>query len=119
MALRTLLQQGVALNEESTAESTVWLGFLASAVGDEELTALHHTNSHAWRRRVTRLDSAASPGWPDHHTTTVALALVALVEGTAALASSDPAGYPPATQEAMLDTALIALGLTSSSGQRE
>ncbi|MEV6866285.1 TetR family transcriptional regulator C-terminal domain-containing protein [Streptosporangium subroseum] len=119
MALRAVLRQGLALNKETTAESTVWLGFLAAAVGDEELTALHHANNHAWRRRVTRLVSAASPGWPDHHTTTVALALVALVEGTAALASSDPAGYPPATQEAMLDTALTALGLTWSSGQRE
>jgi AcrR family transcriptional regulator len=111
-ALHAVLRQGLALNDETAAESVVWVGFMAAAVGDDELLALHRAKNQAWRQRVTRLVSAASPGWPDHRATTVALALIALVEGAAALASADPTSYPPATQEAMLDTSLTALGLT-------
>src|SRR5207245_10054166 len=95
-ALRAVLRQGLSLNAESTTESRVWVGFLAAAIGDPELTAVHRANNRAWRRRVTRLVSAASPGWPKDHATTVAVPLIAFVEGTAALASADPRGSPHA-----------------------
>jgi AcrR family transcriptional regulator len=110
-ALRAVLAQGMALAEETAAESIVWMGFLAAAVGDEELLDLHRANNRAWRERVTRLVAAVVPEWPEDRATTVALALIAMVEGAAALASTDPVAYPPATQLAMLDTTLTALNL--------
>ena len=110
-ALRAVLAQGMALAEETAAESIVWMGFLAAAVGDEELLDLHRANNRVWRERVTRLVAAVAPDWPADRAGTVALALIAMVEGTAALASTDLAAYPPATQLAMLDTTLAALSL--------
>jgi TetR/AcrR family transcriptional repressor of bet genes len=114
-ALRAVLGQGLALDAETATESRVWLGFLAAGVGDEELAAVHRTNNRAWRRRVTRLVSAAAPRWDRSRATTVAFTLIALVEGAAALAAADPRGYPPAAQRAALDAALAALGLTEIS----
>lgn len=110
-ALHAVLAQGMALDEDAATESVVWVGFLAAAVGDEELTALHHANNQAWRERIGRLVAAVVPDWPPDRVTTTAFALVALVEGAAALASADPATYPPAAQQAMLDATLAAFGL--------
>lgn len=110
-ALHAVLAQGMALDEDAATESVVWVGFLAAAVGDEELTALHHANNQAWRERIGRLVSSVVPDWPPDRVTTTAFALVALVEGAAALASADPATYPPAAQQAMLDATLAAFGL--------
>jgi TetR/AcrR family transcriptional repressor of bet genes len=110
-ALRAVLAQGMALDEETAAESIVWVGFLAAAVGDDELITLHRTNNKAWRDRVSRLVAAAMPDWRKDRVATTAFALVAMVEGTAALASTDPAAYPPDTQLAMLDATLTAYGL--------
>src|SRR5205085_11411595 len=62
-ALRAVLHQGLALDARRTAESAVWLGFLAAAFADEELIAVHRRNSRAWRTRVERLVAAAAPGW--------------------------------------------------------
>jgi AcrR family transcriptional regulator len=115
-ALRAVLLQGLALDEESTTESRVWVGFLAASVGDEELAAVHRTNNRAWRRRVTRLVSAAAPRWDRRRAATAAFALIALVEGAAALASADPRAYPHVAQRAALDAALAALGLTNRTG---
>ncbi len=114
-ALRAVLLQGMAPDAESTTESRVWLGFLAASVGDEELAAVHRTNNRAWRHRVTRLVSAASPRWDRQRAATAAFALIALVEGAAALASADPRGYPHVAQRAALDATLAALGLTDIS----
>jgi TetR/AcrR family transcriptional repressor of bet genes len=110
-ALRAVLWQGLALDEELRSESIVWLGFLAAAVGDEELLALHRANNGAWRERVTRLVSAAAPQWPADRASTAALALIAMTEGTAALASADPDGYPADMQERLLDATLTSFGL--------
>jgi hypothetical protein len=101
----------LALDEETTTESLVWIGFLAAAVGDADLTALHRGNNQAWRQRITRLVRATEPGWSDQRAATAASALIAMVEGAAALASADPHTYPPEAQVAMLDTTLQALGL--------
>jgi AcrR family transcriptional regulator len=109
-ALHAVLAQGMALDAETAAESIVWMGFLAAAVGDDELIALHQANNRAWRERVSRLVAAVVPDWPSDRVVTTAFALVAMVEGAAALASTDPAAYPPATQRAMLDATLTAYG---------
>ncbi|MEV6610094.1 TetR family transcriptional regulator [Kutzneria sp. NPDC051319] len=47
-ALRAVLAQGLATTEAGTVESVVWIGFLAAAVGDEELLELHRVNTRAW-----------------------------------------------------------------------
>ncbi|MEV4133405.1 TetR/AcrR family transcriptional regulator [Dactylosporangium sp. NPDC049742] len=114
-ALRAILHQGLALDPQTVAESTVWLGFLAAAVADEELTDLHRVNSRAWRTRVGRLVEACGP---PQDPATVTVALIAMVEGAAAFAAADPSAYPPAVQEAMLDSALEAFGLAEGSGGR-
>ena len=109
-ALRAVLSQGLALDAEMAAESVVWTGFLAAAVADDDLVALHRTHNQAWRERITRLVTEASEP-PCSRGSTIALALIALVEGAAALASADPAAYPPEVQQGMLDAALDAFSL--------
>jgi AcrR family transcriptional regulator len=110
-ALRAVLAQGLALNVETASESVVWLGFLAAAVGDEELITLHQANNRVWRERISRLVSAVMPDWPGERVATTAFALIAMTEGAAALAATDPAAYSPAAQLAMLDATLTAFGL--------
>ncbi|MFC0533045.1 TetR family transcriptional regulator C-terminal domain-containing protein [Phytohabitans kaempferiae] len=110
-ALRAVLGQGLALDDELRAESTVWVGFLAAAVADDELIAQHRANNQAWRQRISRLVAATAPDWSPGRAAAVASALIALVEGAAVLASGDPAGYPPQAQERMLDDTLAAYGL--------
>lgn len=111
-ALRAVLRQGLSLDQETAMESTVWTGFLAAAVGDADLIAVHRANNRSWRDRIARLVGAAAPGWADERVGTTAFALVAMVEGAAALASADPRAYPPAAQMAMLDAALAGFDLS-------
>ena len=110
-ALHAVLAQGMALDARTAAESVVWVGFLAAAVGDDELTNQHRTHNKAWRERVARLVAAVRPDWPHDRVTTTTYALIAMVEGTAAFGSSDPDVYPPAVQQAVLDRTLAAFEL--------
>jgi TetR/AcrR family transcriptional regulator, transcriptional repressor of bet genes len=110
-ALRAILAQGMALNEDSAQEALVWMGFLAASVGDEELIALHRKNNRVWRDRVARLVEAAAPDWDEERRATAVFALVAATEGAAQLACFDPETYSAAAQEAVLDTMLAAYGL--------
>ncbi|MET8040630.1 TetR/AcrR family transcriptional regulator [Micromonospora sp. NPDC005215] len=110
-ALRGVLHQGMATDPETTNWSIVWLGFLAAAVADAELIGMHRRNNRAWRQRAERLVAAAAPDWPVDQVGAVALGLIAMTEGVAALAAADPAAYPADEQERMLDAALVAYGL--------
>jgi len=110
-ALRAVLHQGLATDPETAHESVVWTGFLAAAVTDPELIEMHRRNNRSWRARVERLVAAAAPDWPPERVGTIALALIAMAEGAAMFAAADPAAYPPADQERMLDAALQAHGL--------
>jgi len=110
-ALRAVLRQGMATDPETTNWSIVWLGFLAAAVADAELIGMHCRNNRAWRQRAERLVAAAAPDWPVDQVGAVALGLIAMTEGVAALAAADPAAYPADQQERMLDAALVAYGL--------
>jgi TetR/AcrR family transcriptional regulator, transcriptional repressor of bet genes len=110
-ALRAVLHQGLALDDQRAAESRVWLGFLAAAFADGDLIAMHRANNRGWRSRIERLVAAAAPDWPARRVGPAALALLSMVEGVAALAAADPQEYPPAEQEAMLDAGLAAFGL--------
>ncbi|WP_285687351.1 TetR/AcrR family transcriptional regulator [Actinoplanes sp. NBRC 103695] len=117
-ALRAVLRQGLATDPETTNWSIVWLGFLAAAVADAELIGMHRRNNRAWRQRVERLVAAAAPDWPVDQVGAVALGLIAMTEGVAALAAADPAAYPAGQQERMLDAALVAYGLGCSGSGR-
>jgi AcrR family transcriptional regulator len=110
-ALRAILAQGMALDEDSAQEALVWTGFLAASVGDEELIALHRRNNRAWRDRVSRLVAASAPDWGSERVATAVFALMSVAEGAAQLACFDPEAYGPAAQEAALDQMLEALGL--------
>ncbi|HEY0000072.1 MAG TPA: TetR/AcrR family transcriptional regulator [Actinoplanes sp.] len=110
-ALRAVLRQGMATDPETTNWSIVWLGFLAAAVADAELIGMHRRNNRAWRQRLERLVAAAATDWPVDQVGMVALGLIAMTEGVAALAAADPAAYPADQQERMLDAALVAYGL--------
>ncbi|MDN3239735.1 TetR/AcrR family transcriptional regulator [Glycomyces tritici] len=110
-ALRAILAQGMALNEDSAQEALVWMGFLAASVGDEELIALHRKNNRAWRARVAALVTASAPDWAPERVDTAVFALVGATEGAAQLACFDPETYSAPVQEAMLDSILDAYGL--------
>ena len=110
-ALRAVLRQGMATDQETINGSIVWMGFLAAAVSDAELIGMHRRNNQSWRERVERLVAAAAPDWPADRVGAVALGLIAMTEGVAALAAADPAAYPAEHQDGMLDTALAAYGL--------
>ena len=112
-ALRAVLRQGLAIDEETINGSVVWIGFLAAAVADDELIEIHRRNNRLWRERLERLVGEAAPEWPAVRVSTVALALGAMVEGAAAFAAADPASYPATVQEETLDAALAAYGLTA------
>lgn len=111
VALRAVLEQGLATNPETIHESIVWLGFLAAAVSDDELIAMHRRNNQAWRERVERLVTAAAPTWSPAQTKTAALALITMTEGAAAFAAADPDAYPAKIQQTMLDATLKAYDL--------
>ncbi|BBH64726.1 TetR family transcriptional regulator [Actinoplanes sp. OR16] len=111
-ALRAVLLQGMALDEQNRQEALVWMGFLAAAVTDPDLIEEHRRNNRAWRDRVTRLISAAAPDWPADRVSTTALALISMTEGMAAYAAADPDAYPPSSQVSMVDAALAAFALS-------
>lgn len=110
-ALRAMLLQGMALDEQTRQEAVVWMGFLAAAVSDDDLIAEHRGDNRVWRERIERLTAAAAPEWTAGKAATIALALISMTEGVAAYAAADPAAFPPADQERMLDAALTAYGL--------
>src|SRR5689334_12816410 len=113
-ALRAVLQQGLALDEETINGSVVWIGFLAAAFADDELIEIHRRDNRLWRERLLRLVGGAAPDWPAEKVSTVALALSAMVEGAAAFAAADAASYPAVAQVEMLDAALYAYGLAEA-----
>jgi AcrR family transcriptional regulator len=117
-ALRAVLRQGLAIDAETINGSVVWIGFLAAAFGDDELIEIHRRNNRLWRERLVRLVAAAAPDWPVGRVGAVAVALGAMVEGAAAFAAADPAAYPAAVQEEMLDEALRAYGLDGAPGRQ-
>jgi AcrR family transcriptional regulator len=110
-ALRAVLHQGMAIDEQTRQEAIVWMGFLAAAVADDDLIDEHRRNNRAWRERVGRLVAASAPEWTAERVATIALALIAMTEGVAAYAAADPGAFPPVEQERMLDAALAAYGL--------
>ncbi|WP_432524060.1 TetR/AcrR family transcriptional regulator [Kineococcus sp. SYSU DK006] len=104
--LRAALVQALVVDERTREDARVWTGFLAAAVADPELAALHAAHHLVFVRRVERLLARCRPDLPPGRRTDEAVALVALVEGVTALAGVDPATYPARRQRAAVDLAL-------------
>jgi AcrR family transcriptional regulator len=111
-ALRAVLLQGMSIDDQTRQEAIVWMGFLASAIVDDELIAEHRRNNRSWRTRVERLTAAAAPDRPAAQNSATALALIAMAEGAAAFGAADPATYPATQQVEMMDAALTAFELS-------
>ncbi|MEV6345819.1 TetR/AcrR family transcriptional regulator [Actinoplanes sp. NPDC051851] len=111
-ALYAALRQGLGTDEQTRQEAIVWMGFLAAAIADDELIDEHRRNNRAWRDRIHRLVAAAAPTWTAARVATVALALIAMAEGAAALAAADPAAFPAEDQEQALSVTLAAFDLS-------
>ena len=104
--LRAVLVQALVVDERTREDARVWTGFLAAAVADPELAALHAAHHLVFVRRVERLLARCRPDLPPGPRTDEAVALVALVEGVTALAGVDPQTYSARRQRAAVDLAL-------------
>ncbi|PRX47808.1 TetR family transcriptional regulator [Prauserella shujinwangii] len=110
--LRSVLVLAASLDPDKRQEARVWLGYLAAALADEELAARHTTANRSFLARVARLVARTRPDWSADAVSTVATALVALVEGVNTLAVADPETYSAEVQEAVLDRTLASYGLS-------
>jgi AcrR family transcriptional regulator len=105
-ALRAVLLQAASVSDDKREEARVWVGFLAAALADADLAALHQAHNRAFLHRVQRLVAACRPEWSHGQAMQTATALIALVEGLNALAAVDPQTYSAAVQETAIDNAL-------------
>lgn len=108
-ALLAVALQALSLSEPKREEARVWVGFLAAAVSDEELRAVHVENNRSFVRRVEDLVAVGRPDLSRAERTHRAVALVALVEGLNALAAADPVTYSPHRQRGAVERAVGAL----------
>jgi TetR/AcrR family transcriptional repressor of bet genes len=104
--LRAVLLQAASLTEEKREEARVWVSFLAAALADPALAALHTAHNTAFLRRVGRLIAECRPDWDDSRCLRTAKSVVALTEGLNALAAVDPVSYPATDQQHAIDVAL-------------
>lgn len=108
-ALTAVLHEAASLTDTKREEARVWLGFLAAALADADLAALHRRYNRAFVARIERLVAACRPDRPAERVALDARRLVALVEGFNALTVVDPQTYDPAVQRAALAAELRAL----------
>jgi TetR/AcrR family transcriptional regulator, transcriptional repressor of bet genes len=106
--LRGVLLEGAPLTSAKREEARVWIGFLAAALADPALAALHRRYNRAFVRRLQSLVADSHPEWTDQAVGQYARELAALIEGLNTLAAVDPQTYPAATIRAALDNALAA-----------
>ena len=108
-ALRAVLYESACLSDDGRDEARVWVGFLAAALADPELAALHTGYNRAFLQRVQRLVGDCRPEWTPHRRAEVARTLVALVEGLNCLAAADGETYSGTAQRAAIDAAVARL----------
>ncbi|WP_187976958.1 TetR/AcrR family transcriptional regulator [Mycetocola sp. JXN-3] len=89
-ALRSVALGTLAADPDGLANARVWVGFLASAFGDEVLAERHALHSGSFRIRLTRLIQAALPGIDDAEAEARAALLAATTEGVCVLAAGNP-----------------------------
>jgi AcrR family transcriptional regulator len=107
--LRAVLHQAATLTPAKQEEARVWTAFIAAALADPQLTALHNGYHQAFFTRVQRLIATGWPELPAQQRQQHAAAAVALVEGLNTLSALDPETYHPDLQRHAIDHALIAL----------
>ena len=111
-ALGAALREALPLDEERRAEARVWLAFLGRSLSRPELARDRQDFYAGWRRALAdviaagRSDGTLRTELPAE---TEASGLIALVDGLALQALSDPAGLPAQRQTAILDAALARL----------
>ncbi|MCK2241525.1 MULTISPECIES: TetR/AcrR family transcriptional regulator [unclassified Crossiella] len=110
--LRAVLRHAASVDPAKQQEARVWLGYLAAALGDDDLADRHRSANRAFLSRIDRLVGQVRPQWTKARRATVSLSLVSLIEGMNTLAVADPETYRPTRQIAVLDSTLAALDLT-------
>ncbi|MGG7464912.1 TetR/AcrR family transcriptional regulator [Plantibacter sp. YIM 135347] len=110
-AVRAVLTQALSLTPTTQQEARVWLGYLAAALGDDELAERHRAGNDVFVARMRRLIAAARPDWSESRSVSTATALIGLVEGLNVLSTADLDRYSPEAQLAALERALQAFGL--------
>ncbi len=105
------MQANLSHSSDKQHDARVWLGFLASALGDPELTALHVAANHDFIDRVERIVAAARPEWDAPRVATTTTALISLVEGLNVLATADIERFTPSHQGDAIEHVLRALDL--------
>ncbi|WP_218003765.1 GNAT family acetyltransferase [Herbiconiux solani] len=105
-ALEAVLLNAMSLDAASADEARVWVSFLAASLVDPALAERHTTGNRSFVARITRLLTAARPGWPEGRARDEALALIALAEGMNSLSAADPETYSPEAQRRAMTDAL-------------
>jgi len=116
--LRAAVLDVLPLTPESAAMTRVWVSFWDPALGDEELTAFEVARYERWRgmlrphvEAAVRLGELASTVDIDD----IVAAAAAFTHGVVVQALFDPARFPPARQESLLDAFLARLRGQASS----
>jgi AcrR family transcriptional regulator len=120
--LRGVIEAVLPLDAERRATWAIWFAFWTEALSDERLGADQRRHARSTvQRYATILDGIVrTRGRPlVCSVDEAAHRLGALVQGIAAQAAFDPAGWPPARQRAVLDGELVLLGLAEPTGTDE
>ena len=104
-----LMQANMSHSSDKQHDARVWLGFLASALGEPELTAVHVA---ANRDFIARVESLVARALPSADAALTATTLIALVEGLNVLATADTERFTPEHQGAAIERVLGALELS-------
>lgn len=110
--LRSVLLEGLPLDEDRRLGSTVWAYFLLAARTDPELRRQHDVRHQSWLTRVTGLLRQAyqsDGGLVPRDLERRVRGLVAVVDGLSLSAVATPEMYPPDLIVAVLDTHLSLL----------
>jgi TetR/AcrR family transcriptional repressor of bet genes len=106
-----LMQANMSHSADKLNDSRVWLGFLASALGDAGLTGVHVDANRDFISRVEAIVARARADWDAQHVTLITSTLIALVEGLNVLATADTEHFSPGHQGAAISGVLEAIGL--------
>jgi TetR/AcrR family transcriptional repressor of bet genes len=95
------------LGEEFDAR--IWVGYLAAAIGETELTAVHVDAHQQYLDIVARLVRSSRPDWDAERVHVSSVSLVGLATGLAALSAVGPDVYSRETQEASMRSTISAV----------
>jgi TetR/AcrR family transcriptional regulator, transcriptional repressor of bet genes len=107
--IRAALRETLPLDEERLAEARVWLAFLGRSLSHPDLAEERQAFYEQWRASLAGLiEDGRSRGdlRPGLDAEAEAVSLIALVDGLALQAVSDPSALDPARQEKLLDAAV-------------